>query len=165
MKKLLAVLLALAMLFSFAACGEDTPEKPDNTKQPTANSDAAIEASLFTVEFDGEWINIEDEFEDDEDYCVAVLQILDPEDEEYYLIEAKIKAEIEEPYDFREDLVYYGFNQYEYKVNNAYETVKVGGVDLLKYDDGDDTLVYFNRVENANANADAEKNRLELQVI
>ena len=162
MKKLFAVLLALTMLFSFAACGDDTPDKPDNTKTPSASSDSGIEASLFTVEFDGEWINIEDEFEDDEDYCVAVLQILDPEDEEYYLIEAKIKAEIEEPYDFREDLVYYGFNQYEYKVNNAYETVKVGGVDLLKYDDGDDTLVYFNRVENANANVYVEFDAVDI---
>lgn len=156
MKKLLAVLLALAMLFSFAACGDDTPDKPDNTKQPSANSDAAIEASLFTVDFNGDWINIEDDFEDDEDGCTAVLQILDPEDNEYYLVEATISVEIDEPYDFREDLVYYGFNQYEYKENNAYETVKVGGVDLLKYDDGDDTLVYFNRVEGANASVYVE---------
>ena len=65
MKKLLAVLLALAMLFSFAACGKDTPDKPDTTKQPSANSDAAIEASLFTVDFGGDWINIEDEFKNE----------------------------------------------------------------------------------------------------
>ena len=58
---------------------------------------------------------------------------------------------LEEPYDFREDLVYYGFNQYEYKVNGTYETVNIGGIDLLKYDDGEDTLVYFNRIENAGA--------------
>lgn len=50
-----------------------------------------------------------------------------------------------------EDLVYYGFNQYEYKENNAYETVNIGGVDLLKYDNGVDTLVYFNRIEGAGA--------------
>lgn len=151
MKKLLAVLLALAMLFSFAACGDDTPDKPDNTKKPSGSSDSGIEATYFTVDFGEEWINIEDEFEDDDEGSIAVLQILDPEDEEYYLIEAAIRVDIEEPYVFREDLVDYGFNQYEYKVNNAYETVKIGGVDLLKYDDGDDTLVYFNRVEEANA--------------
>ncbi len=156
MKKLLAVLLALAMLFSFAACGEDTPEKPDTTKQPSANSDAAIEATLFTVDFGGDWINIEDDFKNEEGYSKAVLQILDPEDNEYYLVEATISVEIDEPYDFREDLVYYGFNQYEYKENNSYETVKVGGVDLLKYDDGDDTLIYFNRVESANASVYVE---------
>ena len=101
MKKLLAVLLALAMLFSFAACGDDAPEKPDNTKQPSANSDAAIEASFFTVDFGGDWINIEDDFKNEEGYSKAVLQILDPEDNEYYLVEATISVEIDEPYDFR----------------------------------------------------------------
>ena len=67
------------------------------------------------------------------------------------MIDAEIEVSLEEPYDFREDLVYYGFNQYEYKVNNAYETVNIGGVDLLKYDNGEDTLVYFNRIEGAGA--------------
>ncbi|MBQ4338262.1 MAG: hypothetical protein IJC37_02450 [Clostridia bacterium] len=151
MKKLSALLLALIMVFSLAACGDKNPEKPDNTKAPSNSSGSGIEASLFTVDFGGDWINIEDEFEDSEDGCTAVLQVLDPEDEEYYLIEATVEAKIEDPYDFREDLVYYDFVQYEYKVNNAYETVNIGGVDLLRYDDGDDTLVYFNRVEGANA--------------
>ena len=159
MKKLFAVLLALTMIFSFAACGDDTP---DNPKTPSSDSDAGIETSLFTVNCNGDWINIEDEFEDEEDYCSAVLQILDPEDEEYYLIEATVEVSIEEPYDFREDLVYYGFNQYEYKENNAYETVKIGGVDLLKYDDGDDTLIYFNRVEGANANVCVEFDAVDI---
>ena len=156
MKRIFALLLALVMMFSFAACGEDTPEKPDNTKAPSTNSDADIETSLFTVKLSDGWINIEDDFKNEEGYSKAVLQVLDPEDEEYYLIEATISVEIDEPYDFREDLVYYGFNQYEYKENKAYETVNIGGVELLKYDDGDDTLVYFNRVENANASVYVE---------
>ena len=151
MKKIFALLLALVMMFLLAACGDKNPDKPDNTKQPSSSSDADVEASLFTVNLSDGWINIEDDFKNEEEYAKAVLQVLDPEDEEYYLIEATISVEIGEPYDFREDLVYYGFNQYEYKENNAYETVKVGGVDLLKYDDGDDILVYFNRVEGANA--------------
>ncbi len=152
MKKLFAILLALIMVFSLVACGDKNPDNPDNSQKPSGNSADSIETSLFSVKAGGEWINIEDEFENEEDYCSAVLQILDPEDEEYYLVEAEIKAEIEDPYDFREDLVEYGFIQYEYKVNNTYETVNIGGVDLLKYTDGDDTLVYFNRVEGANAN-------------
>ncbi len=151
MKKLFAILLALLMVFSFAACGDKNPDKPDNTKQPSSNSDADIKASHFAVKLSDGWINIEDDFKNEEEYSKAVLQVLDPEDEEYYLIEATISVEIGEPYDFRKDLVYYGFNQHEYEVNKAYETVKIGGVDLLKYDDGDDTLVYFNRVEGANA--------------
>ncbi len=156
MKKLSALFLVIIMVLSLAACGDKKPEKPDNTKQPSANSDAAIETSLFTVDFGGDWINIEDDFKNEEEYSKAVLQILDPEDNEYYLVEATISVEIAEPYDFREDLVYYGFNQYEYEENNAYETVNIGGVDLLKYDDGDDTLVYFNRVEGANASVYVE---------
>ncbi len=156
MKKLIAVLIALAILFSFAACDNDTPDtttdKPDETTNALVNnSDAGIKTSLFTVNFDGDWINIEDDLRNEEEYCAAVLQILDPQDNEYYLVEATIKVEVDEPYEFREDLVYYGFNQYEYKNNNAYETINIGGVDLLRYDDGDDTLIYFNRVENANA--------------
>ncbi len=137
------------MLFSLAACGDKNPEKPNETKQPTGDAD--ITTSFFEIRLSDDWINIEDDFKNEEEYSKAVLQVLDPEDEEYYLVEATISVEIDEPYDFREDLVYYGFNQYEYEVNKAYETVKIGGVDLLKYDDGEETLVYFNRVENANA--------------
>lgn len=64
--------------------------------------------------------------------------MLDPDDSEYYLVEATIEVEVDEPCDFREDLVYYGLNQYEYKENKAYKTVEIGGVDLLKYDDNED---------------------------
>ena len=149
MKKIFAIILALLMLFSLTACGDKNPDKPNDTKQPSGDAD--ITTSFFEIKLSDGWKNIEEDFKNEEDYSKAVLQVLDPEDEEYYLIEATISVEIDEPYDFREDLVYYGFNQYEYEVNKAYETVKIGGVDLLKYDDGEETLVYFNRIEGANA--------------
>ncbi len=149
MKKIFAIILAFLMLFSLAACGDKNPEKPNETKQPSGNAD--ITTSFFEITLSDDWKNIEEDLKNEEEYSKAVLQVLDPEDEEYYLIEATISVEIDEPYDFREDLVYYGFNQYEYEVNKAYETVKIGGVDLLKYDDGEETLVYFNRIEGANA--------------
>lgn len=149
MKKIFAVILACLMVFSLAACSDKNPDKPNDTKQPSGNVD--ITTSFFEIRLSDGWKNIEDDFKNEEEYSKAVLQVLDPEDEEYYLIEATISVEIDEPYDFREDLVYYGFNQYEYEVNKAYETVKIGGVDLLKYDDGEETLVYFNRIEGANA--------------
>ena len=149
MKKIFALLLAFVMVFSLAACGDKNPNKPDDTKQPSGNAD--ITTSLFEIRLSDGWKNIEEDFKNEEEYSKAVLQVLDPEDNEYYLIEATVIVEIDEPYDFREDLVYYGFNQYEYEVNKAYETVKIGGVDLLKYDDGEETLVYFNRIEGANA--------------
>lgn len=149
MKKFFAIILACLMLFSLAACGDKNPDKPNDTKQPSGDAD--ITTSFFEIKLSDGWKNIEEDFKNEEEYSKAVLQVLDPEDEEYYLIKATVSVEIDEPYDFREDLVYYGFNQYEYEVNKAYETVKIGGVDLLKYDDGEETLVYFNRVESANA--------------
>ncbi len=149
MKKIFAIILAFLMLFSLTACGDKNPDKPNDTKQPSGDAD--ITTSFFEIKLSDDWKNIEEDLKNEEEYSKAVLQVLDPEDEEYYLIEATISVEIGEPYDFREDLVYYGFNQYEYEVNKAYETVKIGGVDLLKYDDGEETLVYFNRIEGANA--------------
>lgn len=149
MKKIFAIILACLMVFSLAACSDKNPDKPNDTKQPSGNAD--ITTSFFEIRLSDGWKNIEEDLKNEEEYSKAVLQVLDPEDEEYYLIEATISVEIDEPYDFREDLVYYGFNQYEYEVNKAYETVKIGGVDLLKYDDGEETLVYFNRIESANA--------------
>ena len=40
MKKIFAVLLALAMLFSFAACGDDNPDKP----KTSGNSEGSVDA-------------------------------------------------------------------------------------------------------------------------
>ncbi len=165
MKKIFAIILAGIMIFSFVACGNeekvdkndknDKTDKVDTTKAPSASGDAEaseINTMLFSLSYDDSiWKYYEDDMENEEDYCYVNLQILDPNDSEYYLIDAEIEVSIEEPYDFREDLVYYGFNQYEYEVNKSYETVKIGGVDLLKYDDGEDTLVYFNRIEGAGA--------------
>ena len=156
MKKILAILLAGLMIFSLSACTDKNPEKPDDSSQPSPSGDADITTSLFTVKLSEDWINIEEDLENEEESCSAVLQVLDPNDNEYYLIEAVIEVEIGDPYDFREDLVDYGFIQYEYEVNKAYETVKIGGVDLLEYDDGEETLKYFNRVEGANATVSIE---------
>ena len=151
MKKLFAILLAGIMILSLAACGD---KKTNNT---TGGGDGEIKTTFFTLSYDDSvWNNVEDDLTNEEDYCFANLQILNPDDPEYYLIDATIEVSLDEPYDFREDLVYYGFNQYEYKVNNAYDTVKIGGVDLLKYDDGEDTLVYLNRIEGAGATVSIE---------
>ena len=123
MKKLLAILLSGVMLLSLVACGGKKTENPENTNNSSGNAAGEITTTLFTLAYDDSvWINVEDYLEDGEDYCLANLQILDPDDPEYYLIDAEVEVYIDDPYDFREDLVYYGFNQYEYKVNNTYET-------------------------------------------
>lgn len=156
MKRLLVMLLAGVMTLSLVACSDnntdDTKKPSGNDTSSSTNASGEIKTTFFTLNYDDSvWKHIEDDLKNDEEYCFSNLQILDPEDSEYYLINAEIEVLIDEPYDFREDLVYYGFDQYEYKVNNKYETVKIGGVDLLKYDDGDDTLVYLNRIEGAGA--------------
>lgn len=157
MKKLLAILLSGVMALSLVACGGKNTEDPENTKAPSNGAEGEITTNLFTLAYDDSiWINVEENLANDEDYCFANLQILDPDNAEYYLIDAEIEVSVDEPYDFREDLVYYGFNQYEYKVNNTYETVNIGGVDLLKYDDGEETLVYLNRIEGAGATVTIE---------
>ena len=124
------------MILSLSACGGDKPDK-DDTTNPTSTDKVSeaneIKTTLFTLAYDDSvWNYLEDELANEEDYCFVNLQIPDPDDSEYYMIDAEIEVSLEEPYDFREDLVYYGFNQYEYKVNNAYETINIGGVDLLK---------------------------------
>ena len=135
MKKLFAILLAGIIILSLAACGGDKPDK-DDTTNPTSTDNVSesdktgeaneIKTTLFTLAYDDSvWNYLEDEIANEEDYCFVNLQILDPDDSEYYLIDAEIEVSLEEPYDFREDLVYYGFNQYEYKVNNAYETINI----------------------------------------
>ncbi|MBR3975352.1 MAG: hypothetical protein IKJ88_05775 [Clostridia bacterium] len=155
MKKFLAIFVSLLMVLSFAACSEKEPvsnnETTTNDNAPVV-SDGEITTPLFTLKYDESvWTYYPDETASDEDRCAVTLQIPDPDDSDYYLVNVDIKANIDEPYDFREDLVYYGFNQYEYKENNEYEFTEIGGVELLKYDDGDDTLMYFNRIENAGA--------------
>ncbi len=171
MKKFAAVLLVLILLFAFGACADDT-DTPTTTEANVTEDDPAsgtqedpgadgqlatgITTTLFSLTYDKDvWTFYDDYTKSDEDYCFITLQVPDPDEPEYYLIDVEICAEIEDPYDFREDLVDYGFNQYEYAVNNAYETVSVGGIELLKYENGD-TLLYFNRIENAGATVSVE---------
>jgi len=111
-----------------------------------------IKTPLFTLIYDDSvWVNLEDDMSEEADYCFVNLQVKDPEDTDYYLIDAEIEVSLEEPYDFRESLVYYGFEQYAYAEEDAYDTVSIGGYELLQYDDGDEKLVYLGRIEGAGA--------------
>ena len=113
---------------------------------------------LWSLKYDKSvWTLNEEDMETEEDSCYANLQVADPDNPEEYLMDVEISVVIDEPYDFREDLIYYGFDQQEYKVNNSYDLTKIGGVELLKYEK-DETLKYFNRVENAGATVDIEIN-------
>lgn len=157
MKKYLSILLALIMLLSLVACGGGDDAAKSETKE-APSSGVQVKTKLFTLGYDEKvWTYDKDSTSDGEDYCSANVRIADPDDPDYDLINAYISVSIEEPYDFRETLVNYGFDQYEYAENKKYETTNIGGVDLLKYDK-DGTLIYFNRVENAGATVTIEIN-------
>ncbi|MBQ8586631.1 MAG: hypothetical protein IJ453_00920 [Oscillospiraceae bacterium] len=174
MKKLLALLLALAMLLSLAACGGDekpteTEPKDEPTKEssqdsestepsqpdaPAANTET-LEANLWTLTYDPEvWYFAEDDLYTDEEWSKIILMIPNEEDPEYYDVNVEIRACIESPQNFRDYLNSYGFDAYEYAENNAYDFTPVGGVDCLRQEGnywGSPCLRYFARVEGAGA--------------
>lgn len=168
MKKLLAILLAAVMCFSLlAACGEKPesddketketkPPKQNDPKEPTAEGET-LETPLWTLTYDGDvWTYDEDSVYEDEDYACVTMGIADGDE---YTVSLEICASIEDAEDFRSDLVYYGFNQYEYAVEEIYETVTVGGVEMLTYGGdywGEPLLRYFGRVEEASASVYVE---------
>lgn len=173
MKKLLALLLALGMIFSLAACGKEEPEETKGsisdkvvqtqTEAPTqAPTQVAteppvtgelLEMDLWDLIYDADvWVMDEDYFYDEEDYSRAILYV--PDDGDSYVINAEIEVSIENHENFRDLLDSYDFDQYEYAVNDAYEKVNVGGVDCLVQEGnywGEPCLRYLMRVEEAGA--------------
>ena len=128
-----------------------------------AESESAAKESFTTIntnlwdlaydEQDG-WIYSEDDLYDNEDYSDIILRIPDENESDTDLINVEIKVSIEEPYYFRDDLISYGFDEYEYAVNQSYDLVEVGGVSCLENEGtywGYPCLRYFNRVEGAGA--------------
>ncbi len=161
MKKMLVILLAMLMLLTLVACGSkktDDPVEADNAEASEKQDETeeipedAFVIPLLTLDYDDSvWTMDEENISDDEDYCWVNLQIPDPEDPEYYLIDVEISASVEDPYDFRSDIVYYGFDQYEYAENKSYDLVNVGGVDCLRYEEEgyEYSIVYLGRDESA----------------
>lgn len=158
----LSLILAVLMLFSFAACGKNSPESPDTASEGTDQQKAAemkspktINTNLWDLVYDEQdgWIYEEDEFYDDETCSKIILSIPDEEGGSD-IINAEIRVSVESPYNFRDYLTSYGFDEYEYEVNQAYDFTKVGGIDCLE-NEGDywgyPCLRYFNRVEGAGA--------------
>ena len=158
----LSLILAVLMLFSFAACGKNNPESPDTASEGTDQQKAAemkspktINTNLWDLVYDEQdgWIYEEDEFYDDETCSKIILSIPD-EAGGSDIINAEIRVSVESPYNFRDYLTSYGFDEYEYEVNQAYDFTKVGGIDCLEAEGdywGSPCLRYFNRVEGAGA--------------
>ena len=160
-RRTLCLSLAALMLFGLASCGKDDP-KPDPTPVETAQEKPAGTDSLKTIhtnlwdlsydEQDG-WIYDEDDFYDDETLSKIILWIPEEGTEES-VINVEIRVDIGEPYTFRDNLTSYGFDEYQYAVEQAYDVTPVGGVDCLMQEGnywGSPCLRYFNRVEGAGA--------------
>lgn len=169
MKRLIAVLLGLVLALSFAACG--AKEEPANqaTSEPASAPAAAttsmpapvpagekLETSRWSFTYDPDvWVLDEDDPEDNDYYTRLTMRIPDPADEDDYLVWFDINATVEDHSGFRYNLNNYDFDMYEYAVNNAYETVNIGGLDFLFTGD-EDNMTYFTRVEGAGVSVEVE---------
>ena len=152
MKKISALFLTLIMILSLVACQSSTPT--DETTKPAKVEGKTIEATLWTLTYDEDvWsYEAEDDYIDEEDYSYINMVIPGEDDTDY--ISAEIRVSVEDPGTFRDYLTSYGFDEYEYAVNNAYDFTKVAGVDCLKQEGnswGSPCLRYFSRNEGAGA--------------
>lgn len=160
--KISFLLLAALLSFSLTGCGKDrtepsqTPEETEQTTPPAETvAGTTINAALWDLTYDETdgWIYEEDDFYDDETSSKIILS-LPKEGEDESIVNAEIRVSIETPYSFRDYLTSYGFDEYEYAVNQAYDLTEVGGIDCLKQEGnywGSPCLRYFNRVEGAGA--------------
>ena len=140
LSSLTAILLSLLLLTS---CG-------GGSSDPALTN---LETTLWTLAYDdSQWVLDEESLYEDETTSLAILTI--PGEDDTDLISIEIRADITEPYGFRSNLIYYGFDEYDYAVENAYDLTPVGGVDCLMEESdawGDPCRHYFGRVEEANA--------------
>lgn len=163
MKKVFAVLLAIMMLVSITACGEET-----ETIQAAAPTESAAAETTQAPEVEGTALNTEfwsltypDDWTIDEDgvnesegsYASVTLSIPDP-DNDYALVDVYVEASIEDPDDFRDLIKGADMDAYDLIENGNASYTNIGGVDCLSSVGtywGDDCLQYFGRVEGAGA--------------
>ena len=156
MKKFLAIILSAILLMSLAACGgkTETDQTGESTDSQTTDNGVStegktLELGTFSLKYDADvWSCDEDDITEYEDYSGIILEI--PDGEDSYVTNVEICVSIEDHEDFRDYLTTYGFDAYEYAVNNTYTLTKVGGVDCLKHEGeywGEACLHYIGRDE------------------
>lgn len=176
LKQLLCLLMVLTMVCALVACGGDeedientdhssttTPEASNDAKETTEPSESTesvgtiLSTTLWDLTYDETdgWIyDAEEDLYDRDTYSRVTIKIPDPENESSYQIKAYISVNLETPYSFRDDLVRYGFDEYEYGANHSYEMTNVGGVDCVRYESeawGVVSVRYMGRDEAAGA--------------
>ena len=159
MKKLIALLLALVMVFSLAACGggeeatNETPEAtqaPKETEAPTEPEPALTvhENTFFNVSYNEEdgWSLAEDDVNVYESSGGVYMRILDEEGNTEIVV--SIWAEKTDPDSFRKNLHLYGVDMQAYAAGEV-ETVDVGGQPMLYVDQENGDRFFYGRNEAA----------------
>lgn len=152
MKKAIAFLIAFAFIFSLAGCGKNTNEPVEIPAKP-ANGNV-IKTNLWTLNYDPNVWKFEKSADLIDTETQSSVIMLIPDGNDSFVANVEIRAFLEDPYFFRDMLANYGFDQYQYAENNAYETVSLGGVDFLSHRGeywGDPAVQYLSRVEGAGA--------------
>lgn len=163
MKKLIALLLALIMVLSLAACGGEKPietpkvteapkqtEAPKVTEAPTEPGPALTlhENTFFNVSYNEEegWSLAENDINKYESSGSAYIRILNEEGRTEIVV--SIYAEKKDPESFRKNLYIYGVDMKAYAAGEA-ETVDVGGQPMLYVDQENGDRFFFGRNESA----------------
>jgi len=170
-KRILAMLMAGVMALAFGGCGkeENKKEDSDSSKTEAAREDEKekdeeeketeesvsgelFDAGLWTLDYDSEVWSYEEEISYmDEEYTSAFFMIPSGDS---YITNIEVRVTLGDQEEFRGYLDLYEFDAYEYVVNDAYDTVDIGGVECLVYEGeywGEPCLAYFGRMEEASA--------------
>ena len=163
MKKLISLLLVLAMAFSLAACGggkepsikdnapaEVSTEAPKETEAPAEPAPALTlhENTFFNVSYNEEdgWSLAEDDFDIYENSGNAYIRILNEEGRTEIVV--SIYAEKKDPESFRKNLYLNGVDMQAYAAGEI-ETVDIGGQPMLYVDQSNGDRFFYGRNEAA----------------
>jgi len=148
MKKLIAMILTLAMVLSLAACGEKKSDEKKET-EPAAPDGETLELELCSLVYDpAAWTYSEDSVYKNKEYAEVNMQI--PDGEDGYIVNLQLQVSLTDAGGFRDNLSSNGFDAYKYAVDNAYPLTDVGGVACLSVEGefwGEGYIRYIGRDE------------------